>query len=837
MNRFKLRVIQIISFVLVIFPILTVSTFQAVGIARNTFTNYIINDTGMYIDDFDANTFEDPTSDVFGWGLGTLTNERNFSWTPLDFYPTYNVIRDIAVQGRKAYAVGFNMTDYLQSILAFDINDPSDISLMSYRDSLSGITACDIDGDTLYTGVFESVYTPNNYLAPYNVCLPYNLNGGGIYLGPLSANGPVTDVEAVGHLVYYTAYNDSADQSFRIAEVSDPDNPKAINPNWVNNKSLGLAISGHFAYIAASDDGMYILNITDKYSPAEVGHIGLPGNATDVLVEGRFAYVTLGNGGFAVVDVFNPTNPVLINHVDTPGITNHMALQGNTFFVTDGPLGVSVYDVADPFNPSLVTDIGLPYTWDVELYGGVLVVGTDEGIHTFQISAEGGGITDFSRFYYENTFGMLPVWDVRVVGDIAYVAAGPDGFYTLNVRDPANPILLDHEAILNIEYRKIDVQGQHAVLSSPNEIAIFEISDPTNLRLLHISTGGNLGDVQMYGEMVYISWMAGGYGTLNVTTPEQLDLVTYNIAEPNFGTNITSVQAQGYHVYAVDNLGGVGVGLYVFEQIDLHNHLQIGSRTFTARNLDLRVDGDLAYHSDTDWCVITNVSDPYNSFYEGDVRDSFGSFITSTGVWNFGPYIISTSPTATYLVDTTDFINFESTEYNNTGGALAVTSSGDYTYVANHSNLIILRHFESAADTYIPGNNLAQSTTVFTILNGSIDSATLVVEDYVPDQTGIEYFITANGVNWEPVTPNIEHNFINPGTDLRWQAVFTGQKDRSAHLYQIEITFDFTIEGGGIDFSDPLWIGIFAGGGGLILIIIIVVIVVAVRKSKKVPSR
>jgi len=835
LNRFKLRIIQIISFVLVIFPILTVSTFQAVGIARNTFTNYIINDTGMYIDGFDANTFEDPTSDVFGWGLGTLTNERNFSWSALDFYATDNVVRDIAVQGRKAYAVGFNMTSSQQSILGFNINDPSDIRLMSSRNSLSGITACDVDGDTMYAGVFDGTASSDQF-SFYNICTPYNLNGGGVYMGELLANGPVTDVEAVGHLVYYTAYNDSSDRSFRIAEVSDPDNPKAITPNWVSNKSLGLAVSGHFAYIAASDDGFYILNITDKYSPAVVGHIGLPGNATDVLIEGSFAYVTLAEGGFAVVDVFNPANPVVINVQNIGGgITNHMALQGNTLFVTAGPQGVWVYDVADPFNPSFVTSQSLPYTWDVELYGGVLVVGTDDGIHTFQISAEGGGITDFSRFYYENAFDVLEAWDVRVVGDIAYVAAGFQGFYTLNVRDPVNPIFLDSVEVIGAQFRKIDVQGQFACLISPTYMSIFDISDPTNLKLITTTSGSELGDVHMYGEMIYVSWMLGGYAIINTTTPENFNFV-YELDEPWFGTNITAIQAQGYHVYTVDNVGGAGVGFYIYEQIDLTNHLEIGSRSLISKNLDLIVDGDLAFHSDTDWCVITNVSDPYNSFYVADVMDNVGSFITSTGVWNFGPYIISTSPTATYLVDATDLSNFESTQYNNTGGALAVTTSGDYTYVANHSNLIILRHFESAADTYIPGAYLAQSTSIFTMANGSIDSATLVVEDYVPGQTGIEYFMSANGTNWEPVTPNVEHNFLNPGTDLQWRAVFTGLKDRSAHLYHIEISYDYTYEGGGFNLS-PLWIGIIAGGGGLLLIIIIVVIVLVVRKGKKVPTR
>jgi hypothetical protein len=50
----------------------------------------------------------------------------------------------------------------------------------------------------------------------------------------------------------------------------------------------------------------------------------------------------------------------------------------------------------------------------------------------------------------------------------------------------------------------------------------------------------------------------------------------------------------------------------------------------------------------------------------------------------------------------------------------------------------------------------------------------------------------------------------------------------------IEIEYEFEYKRALIDFSDPMWIAIFAGGGGgLLLIIVIIVVVSVVRKRKK----
>jgi len=714
LNRNKKIILQIITVIFVIIPILTISTYQAFGYLGNNHHTFSIKETDVYNDGFLDTTFRDPATDAFGWGLGTVTSDREFSITPLDFYNTTFEVRDIAVQGRKVYAAQYHRSSILYSINCFDINDPNNLRRLSYRDSLNSMNSIAVDGDVVYGGRISIGQAFNTY----NVTDPFGLNYGGNYLDFVASTGSVTDIEPDGHLVYYTSYGDSIDRSFRIVDAADPDNLIGYTPNWNSNKSLGLAISDHLAYIAASDEGFYVLNKTNKYNPVELDHISIPGNATDVLIDGNFAYVTLGSEGIAVIDISNPSNVDLITIINVPGITSKMALQGNTLYVTAGNFGVGIFDVADPGHISFVATIAVDYAWDVDLYGGIVVVSSKDGLHTFRV----GEMDDYSTSFYVNSYNLLQAWDVRVVGDIAYVAAGPDGFYTLNVRDPNNPFILDHVEVPTEIYRKIDVSGQFAYLISPNNMSVFDIRDPTNLRLIQSDMGNNLGDVFVNGEAVYVTWMAGGYAAINVTTPAQLSFLN-EFAEPHYGTNQTAIWVQDYKVYTSDYFGGWGIGLNILDQRDLTNHYIIGEKAFSAYTIDLKVDGDFAYQSDTNWCVVQNITDPYNPTWINDLKDNAGFYIKSNAVWNFGPYVITAGPTGVYLVNTTDFGDMVSTQYNYTANALAVTTSGDFTYVANRNELIILRHFKSAADTYFAGNYLAQSTAVFTMPNGSISSS------------------------------------------------------------------------------------------------------------------
>jgi len=97
----------------------------------------------------------------------------------------------------------------------------------------------------------------------------------------------------------------------------------------------------------------------------------------------------------------------------------------------------------------------------------------------------------------------------------------------------------------------------------------------------------------------------------------------------------------------------------------------------------------------------------------------------------------------------------------------------------------------SAGSTFIPGAHAAQSKEIDSI-NGVIKSASLYVNQFVPVDTNIVYFMSADGgSHWEAVIPGDLHTFTFTGDDLRWRAVFLGPQYRSAYLYYVEIDYTF----------------------------------------------
>ena len=85
-------------------------------------------------------------------------------------------------------------------------------------------------------------------------------------------------------------------------------------------------------------------------------------------------------------------------------------------------------------------------------------------------------------------------------------------------------------------------------------------------------------------------------------------------------------------------------------------------------------------------------------------------------------------------------------------------------------------YLELADDAGSPGNYLATGQGQSLKVNsaqGRITKATLTVLENLNGQT-INYFLSSDGgVNFEPVTPGVEHTFAIVGTDLRWRAVLS----------------------------------------------------------------
>jgi hypothetical protein len=636
------------------------------------------------------------------------------------------------------------------------------------------------DGDVAYVGE-NSIASPPG-VKTYYFTDPYS---SGSYISSTPVDGAITDIELYGHLAYYVVFDTTSGYSLRVLYAEDPDNPVNIPGSWMDSsKALGLAVEGNLAYVTAAEDGLFVVNTSNINNFFTEGHVGLPGNATDVVIDGGFAYVASGDEGVFAIDIQNKFNPQLIGHFDTPGYARKLVLQGNTLFVADGT-GVIVLDVADPFNPLFVTDVPIvPYVYDVDLYGGYLVVSSDDGLHTFLIQA-GGGIANIASSYFENSYDDKQVWEVRVRGDLAYIAGGADGFYVLNIRNPNDPILVGEYSIpVSEELIGIDLDGDVAHLIERNFHYMFDIQDPTNLKLIDKVAAPNCNDIYANGNIAFLAY-SDGVIILNETDPYNWAIIQH----VSISTNISAVWVQGRYLYACEDLGtGVGDAIWIYDITDMSLPVLVGSDVDNTKIVDMYGDGDIILTSERSHSVAFNCTNPASPFWSG------WSFPASFGVWGFGPYLLSANPYAG--VDIFDAHNIASYSllYSNTNASSAwkITTKGDYTYVSNLSSLVILRHFLSAGDTYIPGNVIAQSLEVDSFTNGVIKLATLDAIDFVPHGTFIDYYMSADGgLHWEPVTPGIPHEFVNPGNDLRWLAEFIGPEYRSAHLYHIEINFDY----------------------------------------------
>jgi len=326
-----------------------------------------------------------------------------------------------------------------------------------------------------------------------------------------------------------------------------------------------------------------------------------------------------------------------------------------------------------------------------------VVVATDNGVIMLRI---GYNLAALPLIGLYNTHD---VWDVRVQGDVAYVAAGPDGFLTLDVSDPSAPVLLDQFLPGAVNIIKLDVQGHLACCFSykvNDAFYLLDVSDPSNIKMTSAIGAGNCIDVYMHGEVMFYTFDTG-FGCLNFSNPYSPSVIFNWVS---IHTNVTALWVQGTHLYLVEDLNGYGSGFHIYDITDISNPPLIASYSLQSHHWDIFVDGDFAYCANEDWLSLRNVTDPTSVSYPDTI---YSTVDPSLGVWGFGPYIISARGSGgVRIVNATDVYDMNVlVTYTEATAATQVTVHGDYVYVANQSSLVILapHNARSPAFFVIPG--------------------------------------------------------------------------------------------------------------------------------------
>ncbi|MFX1317904.1 MAG: Loki-CTERM sorting domain-containing protein [Promethearchaeota archaeon] len=737
--------------------------------------------TSGYSEDFLTTTFFDSgASTAAGWGMGTITSERQYTITLLDNFTTTYPVMGVDVQGRKVYYVHYGALANSNRIL--NITDPTNLEVMSSRTSLSDLICARIDGDIFYAGRYSGG------VARYNVSNPYHYALGPTFLGTVFLDGMTTDIEVQGHFVFATAVGSGSTHAFRIIDFEDPLNPVLLPSVWNSVTTRGIAIDGQIAYLAESEYGLYLCNVSNPYVVYEPDFVDTPGNATDVLIDGPIAYVADGPSGVQVVDVTNPFDISIIGSIDTPGNARRLALHGNTLFVADETGGVQIIDVTSPAHPTHIATIGIPMVWDLDLYAGVLVVGADTGVLTYRV----GNLTP-SLAHIGSIAGGYDYNDIRIQGNVAFIAAGESGLLSVDISDPAHPVYLDnHTTAPGRFYRRLDIQGHLAfVCDAPfGGVRVYDISDPSNLQYLSTYTLSYPYDVAVAGDVIFVADGTYGVYLLNASNPfAGPTLLSYY----DLGTvpNVTSVWVQGHHLYAVSNTPSSDSNIAVFDLTDLSNIVPTDILSMTQNHTSIYVDGDIAYVTDVGFAVVYNMTDPYSITWS--VANP--STDIALGTWGFGPYMFIANNTAGIsLFDATNIYNTPVIRTALAGShATQLITHGDYVYVASRGSLEIYQFFESIASSYNTGGSVAQSLAVDSTTEVIVE-ATVTMTAMLPTDTTIGWELSANGgTDWEAVTLGVPHPFNHQGSDLRFRAILgTGRHDVSARLFNITISYVHT---------------------------------------------
>jgi hypothetical protein len=255
-----------------------------------------------------------------------------------------------------------------------------------------------------------------------------------VRLGGLATGASANDVQVVGNRAYLA----DGGAGLQVIDVTDPSALRRLGGLEMIDEANGLTVEGHLAYVAAGDAGLQVIDVGVAESPRRMGGLDTRGSARSVQVLGNHAYLADGYAGLQTVDVSNPSSLKVLGNFDTGGWTYGISMVDGVAYLADGYGGLKLVDVNNAKTPTWVG--GLEFTAGVWLRDVQVV--EDRAY----VAGSGLDIIDISNRSAPVRLGGLQIQGipvgVRVIGNLAYIAAEGGGVQVIDVSNPSAPVLL-----------------------------------------------------------------------------------------------------------------------------------------------------------------------------------------------------------------------------------------------------------------------------------------------------------------------------------------------------------------------------------------------------------
>jgi hypothetical protein len=228
-----------------------------------------------------------------------------------------------------------------------------------------------------------------------------------------------------------------ADQfnGLRIVNVSNPANPTMLDLYGSAYQIMDVQVIEDIAYVADWNRGLITLNLSDPTNAIEMDHYSLSGACVHAEISGTLAYCVDHYGDYSslvVLNVSDPNNIIYIgSHIQEYVDFWNPTVKDNFVYVGDHSSGPDCFHILDVENPSNIEEVGLYNKAGMNSFfinGNYLFSANwDRGLEIYDIS-EPNSPRKIGRY---DDGGAA--YDVKVVGNIVYVADREDGLEIVEI--------------------------------------------------------------------------------------------------------------------------------------------------------------------------------------------------------------------------------------------------------------------------------------------------------------------------------------------------------------------------------------------------------------------